>query len=82
MEKGTINKLHAIAQFQKKLAWANYNAAKNSTMFKKELMDCAKKAADNCRATRETIKALINNHEDTLIHADWMQKGMPADYWD
>lgn len=82
MNKTTINKLHAIAQFQKRLAWANYNAAKNSTMFKKELLECAKQAADNCRETRATIKRLIEQNDDNMINAQWANEGFPANFWD
>ena len=62
MKKTRINQLHAIAEFQKKLAWANFNAAKNSTMFKEELLECAKQAAQQCRETRAIISRLINGH--------------------
>lgn len=59
MDKTRINQLHRIAEFQKKLAWANYQAAQRSTMFKSELLDCARQAAQNCRETRQAIRNLI-----------------------
>ena len=57
--KKRIQALHRIAEYQKKLAWYNYNAAQNSTMFKDELLACAKQAADNCRETRQIIRNLV-----------------------
>lgn len=79
MEKSRINALHRIAEFQKKLAWANYQAARNSTMFKAELLECAKVAAQNCRDTRQAIRNIIENHENQLILEDWNGQN---DYWD
>lgn len=59
MKKDYINKLHAIAEFQKRVAWANFQAAQRSTMFKSELLDCARLASQNCRETRQAIRNLI-----------------------
>ena len=75
MTKARINQLHRIAEFQKKLAWANYNYAQGSTLFKQELLACAKQAADNCRETRQMIK-------DAILNEQWAAAGAPADYWD
>lgn len=79
MNKAYIKKLHLIAEFQKKLAWANFEAANRSTMFKKELMDCAKQAADRCRETRQAVRDAIANRE---INQQWLDAGAPGDFWD
>ena len=50
-----------MADFQKRLAWHNFNAPKHSTLFKDELLACAKQAADNCRETRQEIRNIIAN---------------------
>lgn len=81
-EKTKINQLHRIAEFQKKLAWANFEAAKRSTMFKKELLECAKVAAQNCRDTRQMIKNIIENRQNDQLNQKWAAAGCPDDYWD
>ena len=43
MKDQRIMKLHRIAEFQKKLAWANYEAAKKSKLFKQELLPAQNK---------------------------------------
>lgn len=82
MEKTRINQLHAIAEFQKKLAWHNFNAAQHSKLFKEELLACAKQAADNCRETRQAIRNIIWNSEDQALLGAWADQGAPGNYWD
>jgi hypothetical protein len=61
MKNYRIMQLHRIAEFQKKLAWANWNHAQNSSLFKKELLECARQAANHCRETRQAIRNIIEN---------------------
>lgn len=75
MQKTRINQLHAIAEFQKKLAWHNFEAAKHSTMFKQELLACAKQAAEACRETRTIIQNIILNES-------WADQGASGSFWD
>lgn len=77
-----IKALHRVAEFQKKLAWANYNCAQNSTMFKKELLECAKVAAKNCRETRQLICDMINGTTDVDMSLTWTELGEPKNDWD
>ena len=59
MNKREIKALHQQAEFQKKLAWANFEASKNSVLFKKELIACAVEASMACRRLRREAMTLI-----------------------
>lgn len=77
--KSQISKLHAIAEFQKKVAWANFEASKKVPWLKKELEAAAKQAADNCRETRETIRELIGMRDERRLQ---LRQGADENAWD
>lgn len=80
--KKIINQLHAKAEFYKRAAWAHYNMAKGSDLFKDELLKLAKEHADACRFYREQIRKIIAGNQDDKVLMDWVNAGAPADYWD
>lgn len=82
MDKSYINKLHRIAEFQKKCAWTYYRYAQGSELFKDELLNLAKQATDNCRETRESIRQLLKGGEDRLLSYKLAQTPDGENPWD
>lgn len=61
--KKEIQRLHKIAEYQKKLAWYCFDQAKSSVQFKNELLAASRQAALQCRELRAHIRKLIGTGE-------------------